>query len=360
GTPQTYIEKVDKFDKEWYVKVSNEYDDICTETDLRDALDMLGDGWSSSWDQFSKIPATTIEDILTTYRSKCTAFQAGLAAPKVSESSYQSAFGALAEAVQEHVSAQPGLPALHWFDTHSANIRRADGTCRKPDGCFSVHPARHQWKDIAVVVEIKDHMVDGKDHHPRGQILQDFIDMAENQPRRFMLGLALGKGHAIHLYACVPGGIYIAKLGNLHLAGVGKLRSAGPDDPNEHEQRVVAFLLFLYKRLGEDYGYLTTRRIDVPGSFILGDIVGASTDDSYTITSKSAVVLKSAKRVLGRHGYLKGQRTWAYPAKVTNGGKSIHAYFKFQWAFDGDLELDVHQFVLDRRVPHVPELLYTT
>ncbi|KAJ2084867.1 hypothetical protein IW138_006559, partial [Coemansia sp. RSA 986] len=158
GTPQTYIEKVDKFDKEWYVKVSNEYDDICTETDLRDALDMLGDGWSSSWDQFSKIPATTIEDILTTYRSKCTAFQAGLAAPKVSESSYQSAFGALAEAVQEHVSAQPGLPALHWFDTHSANIRRADGTCRKPDGCFSVHPARHQWKDIAVVVEIKDHM----------------------------------------------------------------------------------------------------------------------------------------------------------------------------------------------------------
>ncbi|KAJ2560287.1 hypothetical protein IW140_006668, partial [Coemansia sp. RSA 1813] len=161
GTPQTYIEKVDKFDKEWYVKVSNEYDDICTETDLRDALDMLGDGWSSSWDQFSKIPATTIEDILTTYRSKCTAFQAGLAAPK--------------------------------------------------------------WKDIAVVVEIKDHMVDGKDHHPRGQILQDFIDMAENQPRRFMLGLALGKGHAIHLYACVPGGIYIAKLGNLHLAGVGKL-----------------------------------------------------------------------------------------------------------------------------------------
>ncbi|KAJ2842390.1 hypothetical protein GGI22_007566, partial [Coemansia erecta] len=163
------------------------YEDICVKTELRDALDVLGGDWRSAWDQFSKTPVTAIDEILSAYRSKCVGFQTELAAARVLEATYQSAFSALAEAIDEHVSAHSGAPALHWFDTHSANIKRADGTYRRPDGCFSVHPARHEWKDIAVVVEIKDHTMDGTDHYPRGQILQNFIDMAENQPRRFML-----------------------------------------------------------------------------------------------------------------------------------------------------------------------------
>ncbi|KAJ2844762.1 hypothetical protein GGI22_006774 [Coemansia erecta] len=183
--------------------------------------------------------------------------------------------------------------------------------------------------------------------------------MAENQPRRFMLGLALGKGHAIYLYVCVPGGIYIAELGNLPLAGAGKFHSTGSDDPREKEQCVVAFLLFLYNRLGKDYGYLTKRSINVPGSFKLADIVGAIADDRSILPSTTSVTLRHEKRVLGRHGHLKGQRTWAYPARVTCDGNAHNVYFKFQWAFDGDLEVDVHQFVLDRDVPHVPELLYS-
>ncbi|KAJ2645305.1 hypothetical protein GGH99_008315, partial [Coemansia sp. RSA 1285] len=65
--------------------------------------------------------------------------------------------------------------------------------------------------------------------------------------------------------------------------------------------------------------------------------------------------------VLGRHGYLKGQRTWAYPAQYFHDKRDRprNAFFKFQWAFDDEPEISVHQFVLDNGVPHVPKLLYT-
>ncbi|KAJ1791527.1 hypothetical protein LPJ59_004974 [Coemansia sp. RSA 2399] len=174
-----------------------------------------------------------------------------------------------------------------------------------------------------------------------------------------MLGLTLGKGHAIHMYVCVPGGVLIAMVGYLPLAGTRKLRSASPDDPSEHEQRVVALLLFLYKRLGEDSGYLTRREIDVLGSLILSDIVGSVPDIRNTLSSECTVALRGEERVLSRDGHLKGQRTWVYPATVSRKKLSVRAYFKFQWAFDGDLEVDVHKFVLDRGVPHIPKLYYS-
>ncbi|KAJ2549817.1 hypothetical protein EV175_004301 [Coemansia sp. RSA 1933] len=34
-------------------------------------------------------------------------------------------------------------------------------------------------------------------------------------------------------------------------------------------------------------------------------------------------------------------------------------FFKFQWGYDGDSEIDVHQFVLTKGVSNVPRLLYT-
>ncbi|KAJ2395571.1 hypothetical protein GGI23_004252, partial [Coemansia sp. RSA 2559] len=271
---------------------------------------MLGADWRAAWDRFDEMPSTDTNNILAAYRNQCVGLQAGLAAASVSEPTYQAAFGALAEAVQENVTAQSGTPALYWFDTHRANIKRPEGTPRKPDGCFSVDPVRHEWQDIAVVVEIKDHLMDGTADHPRGQIVQDMIDMAEINPRRFMLGLTLGKGHAIHLYVCVPGGIYIAELGSLP--------SAASDDPNEHERRVVAFLLFLHRQYRNDRGYLTAERICIPDSFALANIVGAATDARIIHPSWRTVSLTPDNGVLGRHRHLKGQRTWVYSAKVTS------------------------------------------
>ncbi|KAJ2516038.1 hypothetical protein GGI11_003572, partial [Coemansia sp. RSA 2049] len=63
-------------------------------------------------------------------------------------------------------------------------------------------------------------------------------------------------------------------------------------------------------------------------------------------------------RVFERHRRLKGQRTWSYPAKCYD-GKIHNTFFKFQWGYDGDFEIDVQQFVLAKGVPHVPKLLYT-
>ncbi|KAJ1805887.1 hypothetical protein LPJ75_005187, partial [Coemansia sp. RSA 2598] len=53
-------------------------------------------------------------------------------------------------------------------------------------------------------------------------------------------------------------------------------------------------------------------------------------------------------------------RTWVYPAQYSDeeNGEYRDVFFKFQWAIDSDLEIGVHQFILDKGVPHVPRLLY--
>ncbi|KAJ1892010.1 hypothetical protein LPJ81_005633, partial [Coemansia sp. IMI 209127] len=108
-----------------------------------------------------------------------------------------------------------------------------------------------------------------------------------------------------------------------------------------------------------DCGYLTKEQMCVPGSLILTDIVGSVPDNWNTLSAECTVALRGEERVLGRDGHLKGQRTWVYPATVSRKKQSVRAYFKFQWAFDGDLEVDMHKFVLDRGVPHIPKLYYS-
>ncbi|KAJ2849579.1 hypothetical protein GGI22_005512 [Coemansia erecta] len=104
STPLTLANVPAKFDKLLYVGISKQHKDVCKTRDLRQALDMLGAGWRDPWNQFDEMPSTATDNILTTYRNKCVGLQSGLFSRRVAEPIYQSAFGALAEAVQEHVS----------------------------------------------------------------------------------------------------------------------------------------------------------------------------------------------------------------------------------------------------------------
>ncbi|KAJ1728620.1 hypothetical protein LPJ72_005384 [Coemansia sp. Benny D160-2] len=248
------------------------------------------------------------------------------------------------------------MPRLRWHDTHNKLIRRGDGRRRKPDGCFVVGSTSNVlWQDISVAVEIKGDTMDAEHHLIRGQLLQDFIDMAETVPRRFMIGLTLSRGGAIYLYVCVPGRIYIAPLYNLPSPCVSSTDSTD-------SKRLVAFFLFLHQQLGKDSGYLTGHNAGVSCDFRLDTIVATSQGSDNILSLSTVVRLGSADGVtggvFGRHRHLKGQRTWSYPAKCYD-GKIHNTFFKFQWGYDGDFEIDVHRFVLAKGVPHVPKLLYT-
>ncbi|KAJ2511287.1 hypothetical protein H4217_007455, partial [Coemansia sp. RSA 1939] len=361
GTPQMAVQPMDQFTKDEYAKLSESYKDTCKSSKLADALAMLGDGWNGAWDEFcyNKTLADTgdVVAILKEYRQKCAGMRLKLGSGSVLEQVYQDAFGALAKAVQTRAELTPSTtPRLCWHDTHNRLIRRGDGRKRKPDGCFIVGSTGSvQWHNISVAVEIKGDSMDGEHHVIRGQILQDFIDMAEIMPRRFMLGLTLSRGGEIHLYVCVPGRIYIAPLYNL---------------PSEHNSNtdstsakyLVAFLLFLHQQLGKDSGYLARHSIGLPCGFRLDSIVDTSRGSDNTLPSSTVISLNSADGVtggvFGRHSHLKGQRTWSYPAAYSD-GTMRNAFFKFQWGYDNDLEIDVHRFVLAKGVRHVPRLLYT-
>ncbi|KAJ2244038.1 hypothetical protein GGH97_003331, partial [Coemansia sp. RSA 475] len=207
-------------------------------------------------------------------------------------------------------------------------------------------------------------------HHVRGQILQDFIDMTETLPRRFMIGLTLAQHGEICVYVCVPGGVYSAQLGSLHLAGKTK-PSTDNANPTVDDQRVVAFLLLLQERLCKDSGHLTGKNMRLPVKFSFGDIPDTLTDGKSSDMLQSTTVCPELSEkdvakggIYGRHWHLRGQRTWVYPAqlkrKITDQPDEIDdVFFKFQWSFDGDGEIDVHRFVLERGVPHVPKLLHT-
>ncbi|KAJ2544700.1 hypothetical protein GGF49_001050 [Coemansia sp. RSA 1853] len=376
GTPQTSAQKPDKFEDKWYIDLSERNNDICKAVDLSQIFDILGNDWRKAWDIASTAESLSkskdIQQILAKYRNACTNLRGRLNIPKVSEPTYQAAFGFLATAVQKHVAAKPGKQqSLYWYDTHNTPIKRGDDRKRKPDGCFSTAcvPAP-EWSDIAVVVEIKSDDMASTAHHVRGQILQDFIDMTETLPRRFMIGLTLAQSGDIYVYVCVPGGIYYAQLGGLHLAGETK-PSTGNTNPTINERRVVAFLLLLQERLCKDSGHLTGSNIGLPAKFSFGDIPDMLVDgESSDMHQSTTVCLGLSEKdmakggIYGRHWHLRGQRTWVYPAqlkrKITGQPDKIDdVFFKFQWGFDGDGEIDVHRFVLERGVPHVPELLHT-
>ncbi|KAJ2520398.1 hypothetical protein H4217_002080, partial [Coemansia sp. RSA 1939] len=76
-------------------------------------------------------------------------------------------------------------PRIYWRDTHTTNIKRGDGTCRKPDGSFlTTSDSSPEWRNIVAAVEIKGGDMTGHHYYLCGQVLQNFINMAELQPRR--------------------------------------------------------------------------------------------------------------------------------------------------------------------------------
>ncbi|KAJ2654011.1 hypothetical protein IWW48_006349, partial [Coemansia sp. RSA 1200] len=257
------------------------------------------------------------------------------------------------------------MPGMYWANTHNKLIERADGRKRKPDDCFLAdHSAGLLWQNVAIAVEIKGDSMDGGHDLIWGQLLQDFINMTEILPRRFMIGLTLGRGSEVHLYVCVPSGIHIVSFSKLPLLHGTRLL---PNRTGSIADKilVVKFLLFLHQQFAIDCGYLTGCDSTFPCDFRLSDILGVLQNKNIMLRPSTTIRINcaydDANSVLGRHNYLKGQQTWAYPAQYFHAKRDRprNAFFKFQWAFEDEPEISVHQFVLDNGVPHVLKLLYT-
>ncbi|KAJ2505217.1 hypothetical protein GGI11_007086, partial [Coemansia sp. RSA 2049] len=281
---------------------------------LSDGLGMISKEWSQAWDNIDN--ASTLRNspnakkILSAYRNNKGV--ALLNHQSASEPIYQTAFDHLAKAVEQLslTNSSGESTGLRWVDTHKIRVSGGGNPGRYPDGGFFTAKSAQgtQWHDMVAVIEIKKSKDPADSDNLRGQIMQGLIDMATFRPRRFSFGISLGNGGKIYVYICVPDNIYVALL------------------------------------------------VELPGAFALDKIVGIESDKKDTSMNTSINIrTPSGGEVLGRHRSLEGPRTWIYPSCRFDYQDAV---LKFQWIPEGNLESEVHRFVLAKGVPHVPKLLF--
>ncbi|KAJ1764966.1 hypothetical protein LPJ74_006525, partial [Coemansia sp. RSA 1843] len=154
GTPQVNVPKPDKFGTEWYVALSKSHDKVCKLTDLPESLRMVSEGWREAWvkasDKTTLDNSPVVKKILITYRKLCKDAGATPAHSGAAETTYQMAFGKLAEAVEKHApTLRNGQAGVCWVNTHKSKIERGSGPGRFPDGSFFIaQSARCKWHDM--------------------------------------------------------------------------------------------------------------------------------------------------------------------------------------------------------------------
>ncbi|KAJ2654090.1 hypothetical protein IWW48_006314, partial [Coemansia sp. RSA 1200] len=355
STPQKNNLKADQFDRKWYSDLSKSHSSFFKEAHLPVALGMVSKDWRKEWNRINNDAALRASEvakkILSVYRRKPEI--KALDHRKTSEKAYQTAFDHLATAVNRFAPTNPndGRIGLRWLNSHKTQFSNHGSTGRFPDGSFFTAKSTRgtQWQDLVVVVEIKGSSEAAESDVLRGQIIQGLIDMATDRPRRFSFALSLGHKGEIRVYICTPDQIYVSLLGKLPLG-------QGSSEHMLNDRRVVLFILFLYEQTAKDCGFLTRDAVPLPGEFSLGKIVGmTSVSHSSLLNSSISINMDSNSEVLGRHRILEGPRTWLYPNCTFNGEKAV---FKFQWIPEGDLESTVHQFIVDKGIPHIPKLLF--
>ncbi|KAJ1868818.1 hypothetical protein LPJ55_005749 [Coemansia sp. RSA 990] len=338
------------FTTKGYTELSELSEKNCKRVEFDEALGILGKDWKDSWKMICGTSYRNhIIKITNILKRKIGAIGKEPHAKKAMESRYQKLFGALAEAVQDHVNAAQKLePGMFWRNTHRERVKCSDGKSRMPDGAFLISDRCDvTWRNFAVIIEIKgDEMVNDA-HHIRGQILQNFFDMSEAEPRRFMIGLGVAKNGSVRVYIYTPGRVYSTPLGNMPLLNEVKL--------SNNALRVIQFLLLLHTQLQKDSGYLfktygmSTHELDL-----------SKLADAETPETPAPIVKYDSSFVYGRHKNLNAQQTWVYRVSYNPGNDKVDAFLKFQWAFKNDNEAAVHKFLLAHEIPHVPELWFNT
>ncbi|PIA18243.1 hypothetical protein COEREDRAFT_6490 [Coemansia reversa NRRL 1564] len=124
-----------------------------------------------------------------------------------SEAYYQFVFNVLVVAIEDQLDEYDILQQLFWCDNHRDPMESG----RKPDGVFMESAAgidNKDWRRVVIAVKIKGDKHNKIDLIMRGQLLKDFIDMAKDQPRSFVLGLGISGQGELCIYVSTYSQVY--------------------------------------------------------------------------------------------------------------------------------------------------------
>ncbi|KAJ2711944.1 hypothetical protein H4R19_003006 [Coemansia spiralis] len=329
------------------------------ETGVDNILDMLGGSWLDAWQSALNCEGIysdeRMEDIAGVYSGRGPA--EGAAPGFNAEDVYQDRLNHLMLAISQFLPARLlGDPAgVRWVDTHANPMpdgRKSNG--RKPDGLIVLCDTGDtpQWYHTVAAFELKSDKHGPRDNVLVGQLLSDFRDMAENQPRRRSIGFTVSRDGKMHMYLCTQDHVYHAPVDAL----------PGTTIETKHHT-LVRLLMLVLVQLPTDLGFVVNTSHGMSGKFRAADIPGY-VQESGTVLSDRAVYIRHPEAFSGRHRNAVGPRSWLYRAKVPlpddPHGQPLHWHnciFKFHLHRDNHSEATVHKRALDMRVPYVPQLL---
>ncbi|KAJ2715803.1 hypothetical protein H4R19_001002, partial [Coemansia spiralis] len=275
------------------------------------------------------------------------------------ETVYQAQLNTLMLAIEDHLTMSGGKRQISWCDTHARPPRGGDGK-RMPDGLLIAgHQHTPEWHRAVVVFELKSDRHNSNDGGLQGQMLKDFADVAEQQPRRHIFGVGISAAGETHVWLCKPSKVWCARLGTLPST------QAWSDD----HQRVVRFLLLLYQQLPRDYGFLVAKEDGMFAPFGVDDIPNYDPASmSGARLGAGAVTVMLNQRIGGRQPGPVGPKSWLYRALVRcstssqdgdgDGGETVQGCVLKYHLYDREhSEVAIHRRALEMGIPYVPCLL---
>ncbi|KAJ2358402.1 hypothetical protein GGF43_000830 [Coemansia sp. RSA 2618] len=174
--------KTIKFNATFYRRLAREWNS--KRVTMEELFKYMGNGLSAAYDAIS---AKACADIAARTHDFCV--RNGLGRLET-EDQRQTATNHLFQLIEKHLVPlrADSLPKLYWEDRHVTPMQNL----RKPDGILlaGVRGLETRWSSVVAPIELKSSAYGHEDNHLRGQLIQDFRDMSEHQPRRFILGLA--------------------------------------------------------------------------------------------------------------------------------------------------------------------------
>ncbi|KAJ2119761.1 hypothetical protein IW147_005612 [Coemansia sp. RSA 720] len=338
--PIKVLKVASMYDSTYYEALGCRYNSegVCTSQ----LLERVGEGWLDAYNAVSDADCAAIASSTRRFCRRCSYSDLG------PEKHRQTVVHELFRAIQALLMPRRtnDTTVLCWEDRHECPMSNG----RKPGGILQarVYGLDTDWQSAVVSVELKSVDHSHGDNHLRGRIFQNFLDMSEDQPRRYMLGLAVAGKCQARAYLCTPSGVIFSN--------VGLLQSAG--DVTAEHKKFIRFIMVLYKMLPRDYGFLPLKECGVLDRFMFNDIPNCEMPD--TGSSSTTVKVSGRKALGGRHGMLTGPQSWIYRVQIGGAdGSTTWAIFKFIWHLKDDSEVAVHRQVQEMGIPYIPRLLHS-
>ncbi|KAI9476643.1 hypothetical protein BX667DRAFT_496999 [Coemansia mojavensis] len=344
----------------YYRQLFGDNEQLFKKRPLHSILGMLSEEVREKWMHYSNTneDRRLLEQVVSQYRQRICELAASEGEINVgSEPYYQRNTGALFDAIRVVLEDNGVQPLLAWHDTHDSPLRND----RKPDGTLielANASDSKDWRWVAAVVEIKDDKASENNKVARGQILEDFLDMARDQPRKNMLGLGITKHGKVTAY--------VSTCDSIDYAIVGKLPALDTNVSSE-EYAMVRFIAVLLRYLDPRHSYVVSQTSGIFNDINLVELVPPPKQIVNMLSGsfrEFRLKIADDKAFSGRRYYIHGMRTWLYHAQIyyaTEAGKverGDDVILKLQWHASDAREGDIHKKANSMSVPHIPQLVF--